>query len=244
MRSSRALVTIARSLQGAAIILFVAVLYFARDVLIPMSLGMLVAFLLSPIVARFQRMGLPSTLAVVSSTSLVLLVFCGFVFAMGSSVSGFSEQLPKYRVELKQKIGNLQSIVTGWGSALAELSALSNSNTSNSAADSEASPGESREVAKDVSAQANDSFETKVGQQGESADATQGEHNNGSSPSQPLFISDTTSTGIDIKSWAGGAATVLGPIGTAGLVSVFAIFILLYRDDLRDRIVSVISKGN
>ncbi len=243
MRSSRALVTIARSLQGATIILFVAVLYFARDVFIPMSLGMLVAFLLSPIVARFQRMGLPSTLAVITSTGLVLVVFCGFVFAMGSSVSGFSEQLPKYRSELKQKIGNLQSIVTGWGSALAELSALSSSNSANSAEDSEASPSANSEETKDASAQANHSSGTSA-YKSESTDLTQGEQHNGSSPTQPLFITDTTSSGIDIKSWAGGAATVLGPIGTAGLVTVFAIFTLLYRDDLRDRIVSVISKGN
>lgn len=243
MRSSRALVTIARSLQGATIILFVAVLYLARDVLIPMSLGMLVAFLLSPIVARFQRMGLPSTLAVISSTSLVLIVFSGFVFAMGSSVAGFSEELPNYRSEFKQKIGNLKSIVSGWGSTLAELSALSSSKSESSESSEESSDKESSE--------SNASSEQSSPSSGETSDndvdstkANPVEKQNGSSPTKPIFISDANSSGIDFKSWAGGAATVLGPIGAAGLVTVFAIFILLYRDDLRDRIVSVISKGN
>lgn len=243
MRSSRALVTIARSLQGATLILFVAVLYLARDVFIPMSLGILVAFLLSPIVARFQRMGLPSALAVITSTGLVLAVFCGFVFAMGSSVSGFSEQLPKYRSEFKQKIGNLQAVVAGWGSTLAELSALSNSNKRNSTEDSEESLSTYRDESTDTSDKANESTESPDGIK-ESTGPKLEEQHDGSSPSKPIFITDTSSAGIDIKSWAGGAATVLGPIGTAGLVTVFAIFILLYRDDLRDRIVSVISKGN
>ncbi len=242
MRSSRALVTIARSLQGATIILFVAVLYLARDVLIPMSLGMLVAFLLSPIVSRFQRLGLPSTLAVISSTSLVLIVFSGFVFAMGSSVAGFSEELPKYRSEFKQKIGNLKSIVAGWGSTLSELSALSSSKSESQEASDESSD-KNRSESSDSSEQATPAVETS-GKEVDSNEAIPGENTNGSSPTKPIFIADANSSGIDFKSWAGGAATVLGPIGAAGLVTVFAIFILLYRDDLRDRIVSVISKGN
>lgn len=249
MRSSRALLTIARSLQGATIILFVAVLYLARDVLIPMSLGMLVAFLLSPIVARFQRMGLPSALAIISSTSLVLIMFCGFVFAMGSSISGFSEELPEYRSELKQKIGNLKTIISGWGSTLAELSTLTSSKSEHSAEDSEASSDNYRNETKGLSEQFNSSVEFSDSEV-DSTEAATGEQQNavekrnGSSPTKPIFIADANNAGIDFKSWAGGAATVLGPIGTAGLVTVFAIFILLYRDDLRDRIVSVISKGN
>ncbi len=49
---------------------------------------------------------------------------------------------------------------------------------------------------------------------------------------------------IDVASWAGSLAALLGPIGTAGLVTVFALFALIYRDDLRDRITSLVAHNN
>ena len=37
---------------------------------------------------------------------------------------------------------------------------------------------------------------------------------------------------------------MLGPLATASLVSVFALFMLIHREDLRDRIIAVVSHGN
>ena len=36
---------------------------------------------------------------------------------------------------------------------------------------------------------------------------------------------------------------VLGPLGTAGLVIVFVVFMLLEREDLRDRVIRLVSRG-
>jgi predicted PurR-regulated permease PerM len=55
---------------------------------------------------------------------------------------------------------------------------------------------------------------------------------------------DASSQKISWQSWAGGAGAIVSPLGTAGLVLVFALFLLINRDDLRDRFVAVISRGN
>jgi predicted PurR-regulated permease PerM len=49
---------------------------------------------------------------------------------------------------------------------------------------------------------------------------------------------------IDWQTWAGSAGAIFGPIGNAGLITVFALFLLINRDDLRERFVSVVSRGN
>src|SRR5690606_21219409 len=66
----------------------------------------------------------------------------------------------------------------------------------------------------------------------------------GSSPETPIFTVDVQRTRSPLGSWAGSVGSVLGPIGTAGLVVVFVLFILIYRDDLRDRMIKVISRGD
>ncbi len=65
----------------------------------------------------------------------------------------------------------------------------------------------------------------------------------GKTPKTPLYTTDVAE-GIPFLTWASTAGTVLGPLGTAGLVTVFVLFILVHRHDLRDRIIAVISHGN
>ncbi len=220
--------SIARSLQIAGVFIFVAALYLARDVLIPVSLGMLVAFALSPLVTQLQRRGLSSTMAVIAAAAVVPLAIGVFLVSIGSSVAGFTEELPKYRVELRNKVENARELVAGLGARFRDISnavdGSSNSEDANAAeSDSASVPSITSRI---------------LGM------ADEGETNDGSTPKKPLYVVDSGVANIDLKSWAGGAAAILGPVGTAGLVSVFALFGLLYREDLRDRVVSVVAQGN
>src|SRR5690606_30479728 len=64
----------------------------------------------------------------------------------------------------------------------------------------------------------------------------------GRTAQSPLYVVHVADE-APLLSWASTAGTVLGPVGTAGLVGVFALFMLVYRDDLRDRFIAVISHG-
>ncbi len=63
------LANIAGVAQLLAVVLVVAALYFGRDVFIPLALGLLLSFLLSPIVNRLQRWGV-NNIVVVGATSV------------------------------------------------------------------------------------------------------------------------------------------------------------------------------
>jgi predicted PurR-regulated permease PerM len=225
MKASRAQETIARGMQVAGLLVFVAVLYLARDILIPVALGIVVAFVLTPIVGRLQRWGLSNTTAVLATVSLVFISVGVFIASIGSSFYGLSDELPKYQAEVKRKFDDARSLLGGLGRRLQDFS-IDAENGLSSAPDSS--------VAGEIESESED--EDTIGRKSGKYD--------GSSPANPLFVVQRENGGLNLQSWAGGAAAILGPVGTAGLVIVFALFGLLYRDDLRDRIVSVIAQGN
>ncbi len=229
MRTRSVKSTIAQALQVGGTFLFVVILYLGRDVLIPIALGTLVAFAMNPIVTWLQRWGLSNVTAVVSTAVLVLLVLSAFMFSIGSSVSGFSDEIPKYRTELKNKLDSVRTLIASFGQRVQTLTKVID---------------DSEKVAKaDLPEESKESNPTSISDQllptGKDSDL-----NDGSSPQRPLYVVGSDYTQVDLKSWAGGAAALLGPIGTAGLVIVFALFGLMYREDLRDRLVSVIAHGN
>jgi predicted PurR-regulated permease PerM len=227
MKASEAQEAIARGLQVAGLLVFVVTLYLARDILIPIALGVLVAFVLNPLVGRLQRWGLSNTTAVLTAATLVFCLVGMFIVSIGSSVSGFSDELPNYRAEMKRKMENARSLFGGLGRQLQELTM---------AAESDSSPEKPSVESAEAGA------DTSEGD-GEDQNAQTDKKNDGSSPTNPLYVVQKENRGVSLQSWAGSAAVILGPLGTAGLVIVFSLFALLYRDDLRDRFVSVISRG-
>ncbi len=228
MKASQAQETIARGIQVAGLLVFVVVLYLTRDILIPVALGTLVAFVLTPIVRRLKTLGLSNATAVLTAATLVFISVGVFIASIGSSVSGLSDELPKYRAEMKLKFDNIRSYLGGLGSRLQDISMDAGNDLSS------ATPAPESSVAREFRSESEgeDTIGRKTGKY------------DGSSPTNPLFVVQRENGGLNLQSWAGGAAAILGPVGTAGLVIVFALFGLLYRDDLRDRIVSVIAQGN
>lgn len=91
----------------------VAVLYFARDVLIPVALAVLFSFLLAPLVTRLRRRGWWRTPAVLSvvSLSFVLMAVVGFV--MFGQLADLSHKLPEYRHNIHQKLQSIRDSSSG-----------------------------------------------------------------------------------------------------------------------------------
>jgi predicted PurR-regulated permease PerM len=73
-RNNSELATISAVAQLLALVLIVAALFFARDVFIPLTLGLLLSFLLSPVVNRVQRWGVPNITAVVTTAAIAFIV--------------------------------------------------------------------------------------------------------------------------------------------------------------------------
>src|SRR5664279_4958051 len=86
----------------AAMIL--AMLYFGREIFVPIALAILLSFVLAPLVGILQRIHVPRGLAVVS---VVMLAFA-LIFAMGSllatQLTQLAGDLPRYQSTISDKI--------------------------------------------------------------------------------------------------------------------------------------------
>ncbi|HWB20044.1 MAG TPA: AI-2E family transporter, partial [Phycisphaerales bacterium] len=91
----------------------VTILYFAREILIPLALAVLISFLLTPIVSRIQRAGLPRIAAIllVMGVSLSAMGFLGWIVA--GQVIDLGNSLPEYRHNIVAKIQALNTPTTG-----------------------------------------------------------------------------------------------------------------------------------
>lgn len=93
---------------GVTLLVFVALLYLLRGMLLPFLAGMVLAYFLDPVADRLEEWGLGRAVA----TSLILLAFIVlFVVALlvivpilGEQIAGFAERLPGY-------VGSLQAMV-------------------------------------------------------------------------------------------------------------------------------------
>ena len=97
------------------LVLIVASMYWARAVLMPVALALLLTFLLSPIDSALQRLGLGR---VVSVTLLAVLTFSviGVIgWAISVEVKEFANDLPGYQGNIKKRVEDLQ---VGKGTAL------------------------------------------------------------------------------------------------------------------------------
>jgi predicted PurR-regulated permease PerM len=91
----------------------IAALYFAREILMPFALAVLLSFMLAPLVRRLQKWYVPRGLAVIS---VALLAF-GVIFGLGgvivSQVNQLAADLPQYQTTLREKIQSLRGAAGG-----------------------------------------------------------------------------------------------------------------------------------
>jgi predicted PurR-regulated permease PerM len=86
------------------LVLVTACLYWARQVLIPLALAVLLAFILTPAVSALQRRGLGRLPSVLMVVTLALLLLSGIGYVSSRQINTFAEHLPNYQGELIKKL--------------------------------------------------------------------------------------------------------------------------------------------
>ncbi|PWC87210.1 hypothetical protein TSH100_10475 [Azospirillum sp. TSH100] len=206
------------------ITLIVVTLYVAADILMPIALAVLLGFVLTPIVSRLERWRLgrvPSVLAVVV---LLFLAITGFGAVVGSQLGDLADNLPAYQRNIHSKIESLRGATASAGDRGALKQAT------------DAFRDLQQELERATAA-------ATAGPQPGVAPAPQ------SGPAAPPHRDpvpvriDQSDTGVfDLVSRVLGPA--MTPIATAGMVLVFTIFMLLQREDLRDRLIRLVGSGD
>lgn len=91
--------------------LFVGALYYARTLLVPMSLAALLAMLMLPLCKKFESWRLPRGLAIVLCILIILLTFLGLIFLFSWQIADFARDIPSLQAQLNKKLDMIQSFV-------------------------------------------------------------------------------------------------------------------------------------
>src|SRR6201990_820131 len=96
-------------------VIIIAMLYFGREIFVPIALAILLSFVLAPVVVILQRLRVPRGLAVVS---VAILAFA-LIFAMGSllatQLTQLAGDLPRYQSTISEKIQSFRETKAGRG---------------------------------------------------------------------------------------------------------------------------------
>lgn len=187
-------------------------LYLLRDILIPAVLAVLLAFLLAPAVRGVQRCGLKRTPAVFVVVCGAALLLGGGAWFVTSQAVELADQFATYRHSLVSKARDLRDTVA---ERLHPLSQTINAIQVEIATPRPASVDAAPPVA--LAAPAPIASEPAGESDAKSAPA---------SSSEPFHLARAI------------LPTVLHPLAVLGLTAVLALFFLLYREDLRDRVIA------
>jgi predicted PurR-regulated permease PerM len=195
--------------------LVVAALYFGREIFVPVALAVLLSFVLAPFVRRLQSLRIPRT------ASVLIVVFFGFaiIFSLGglmvSEATHLAAKLPGYQKTLSDKVESLRGLMGGSGTLEQASTVL-------------------KELGKEL----------QHGEASGQPDSDDGLARQASGRTIPIPV--------EVKQPDPGALTTLAkiieplltPLTRTGIVVIFVSFILLQREDLRNRLVRLAGSGD
>lgn len=253
------------TIAGIAIVL--AALYFLQEVLLPFALALLLSFLLTPVVMWLERGRIRRIPAVALTATLALAVFAGLLWLMGTQftalLADLTENRQQYKENLVERAKSLRGMVSGGESrklaeTLQEIPAeIAEDDGPIRPEENEEEQEEKGETKKDALSEEGQAEEEAVADDDVSDEdaltdlATEGGDKAAAertmqdvldrflSGEEPVAVRvvETESTPPPqsmLRDWLG---PILAPLGTAAIVVVFVIFILIQREDMRDRLI-------
>ena len=213
----------AASLVGAVALAILAViivtaLYVGREIFVPVALAILLSFVLASPVSALQRMSVPRGIAVVG---VVLFAFA-IIFALGSLIATqlnrLAGDLPRYQATIQSKIQSVRG-VAGGSSTL------------------ERAAGMLQDLGKEID-------KPKTGLPDRPAVAPSLGTPLGSRPVAPVPVQVLQPDPGALESLRSLIAPLVSPLATTGIIVIFVIFILIQREDLRNRLIRLAGSGD
>ena len=110
---SREAVELSRLTGLAYLVVIFCALSWAKDFLLPLVLATLISFLLTPAVARLERWGLHSGLAVLLTVGIAFAIIGGVFATVSVQAVDLTNSLPKYRDNIEDKWAAIQKGPSG-----------------------------------------------------------------------------------------------------------------------------------
>jgi predicted PurR-regulated permease PerM len=102
-----------RALGVIATATLLALLYFARDVLVPITLAFILSLLIAPLVRGLRRFGLGQTWAVLAAVIVLAASFGAVATVIGSQLVRMAASLPQYEKTIQLKLETLNDVTVG-----------------------------------------------------------------------------------------------------------------------------------
>jgi predicted PurR-regulated permease PerM len=93
-------------------------LYYGREVLIPLTLALILSLLVAPLVRVLRRLGMGQTLSVFGAVLALAVSVAAIAVVLGTQVLRMAASLPQYQETIQQKLQNLDELTLGRLNAL------------------------------------------------------------------------------------------------------------------------------
>lgn len=204
-------------LTAGGVVLAIAGLYFGRDLFVPFALAILLSFALNPLVNWLRRWRLPRIAAVLVAVTLAFILIAGVAFVVGRQLVQLANNLPTYQITITNKIRSLQASAPGGGIVDKVTSTI-------------------EDVGKEISGEKEPDNKAPM--------PTPGARLDSSSAQEPVTVRIEPPQAKPLEIIRTVVGPLLAPLATAGLVVIFVIFVLLEREDLRDRFIKLAGAGD
>ena len=209
----RAIIVLTGTVVGVVVL---ACLYFGQSIFMPVALAIFLTFLLSPLVTKLQRCGLGRVPSVIVVVLLSAIVLTGGGYIIGRQLVSLVEGLSQYSDNMKAKANNLRQMgESEWARKLGKIV---------------------EEINDVLSGKAPPPVDD--GAQKKEPDST-------TSTTQPqtVIVRQTESTPPWLARASSAAGSVTESLVQALLTGVLVIFMLLKREDMRNRLLRLAGHG-
>ena len=188
-------------------VVVVAALYFGREVLVPITLAILLSFVLSPVVGLLRRARIPQIPSVLVAVIIGLGGIGALVGVIGLQIAGLSGDVPRYASTIESKVTALQ------GATLGRIRSVTASIGEHiQAAAPTATPMSSAETASNVA------------------------------KPMPVEVQQPAASPLELA--RNIIEPILKPFESALIIFIVAVFILMQKEDLRDRLIRLFGSGD
>ncbi|HJW39913.1 MAG TPA: AI-2E family transporter [Rhizomicrobium sp.] len=185
-----------------------SLIYFGQPLLVPLALSILMAFALAPVVEFLRRLGVGRIGGVILTVTAAMLLICGIAAFIGTQVAWLAVGMPQYQQNIVSKIQSIEGSAASNGMVKSTVAFFNNLN---------------QQIAHvPVVPSGVERSQTKTTAQV-------------STPAIPVVVQEPPPDPLTLlKNIAG---PLLVPFADLTIVIIFVIFILLQKEDLRDRFI-------
>lgn len=199
--------------------LIVSGLYIGRDVLIPIAIAVLLSFVLGPIVNLLRRLRIGRFLSVAAAVTTAIGVAAALATLIGVQLADLAKDVPRYRTTIERKVEGLRDSPAGRMAEYVANIGRTMHQSGDEAGKPDAPRPESKPEAPGPKPGAQPAEKPLVVEMKERAP-------------DPLALANTI------------LSPILHPLATTGIVFIVLLFLLMQREDLRDRMIRLVGSSD